>query len=27
MLTGAGFRDISIADGKDDYLVSARKSG
>ena len=27
MLTGAGFRDISISDGKDDYLVSARKSG
>ena len=25
MLMGAGFKDISIADGKDDYLVSARK--
>jgi ubiquinone/menaquinone biosynthesis C-methylase UbiE len=25
MLAAAGFRDISIADGKDDYLVSARK--
>jgi ubiquinone/menaquinone biosynthesis C-methylase UbiE len=27
MLAGAGFKDISIADGKDDYLVSARKPG
>jgi len=27
MLTGAGFKDISISDGKDDYLVSARKPG
>ncbi len=27
MLMGAGFKDISIADGKDDYLVSARKPG
>jgi ubiquinone/menaquinone biosynthesis C-methylase UbiE len=27
MLAGAGFKDISINDGKDDYLVSARKSG
>jgi len=26
-LMGAGFKDISIADGKDDYLVSARKPG
>lgn len=27
MLAGAGFEDISIEDGKEDYLVSARKSG
>lgn len=27
MLVAAGFKDISIADGKDDYLVSARKPG
>jgi hypothetical protein len=27
MLMVAGFKDISIADGKDDYLVSARKPG
>ena len=27
MLAGAGFKDISIADGKDNYLVTARKPG
>jgi len=27
MLSEAGFEDIGIYDGKDDYLVSARKSG
>jgi demethylmenaquinone methyltransferase/2-methoxy-6-polyprenyl-1,4-benzoquinol methylase len=27
MLSEAGFEDISISDGKDDYFVSARKSG
>jgi ubiquinone/menaquinone biosynthesis C-methylase UbiE len=27
MLSEAGFEDISISDGKEDYLVSARKSG
>jgi ubiquinone/menaquinone biosynthesis C-methylase UbiE len=27
LLSGAGFEDIRISDGRDDYLVSARKSG
>ncbi len=27
LLSGAGFEDICISDGRDDYLVSARKSG